>query len=110
MRIRYRHAAALALVGWYLMAPPSSDPPGYLGPLYQRFQVGSFDSRNACERGRRMMIDRFMADLQRDPGDAAAVHGLDAFYFSQCLASDDPRLEGKFGEEFRRCEAGNCKE
>jgi hypothetical protein len=105
-----RHAAALALVGWYLMVQPSSDPPGYLGPLYQWFQVGSFDSRNACERGRRMMIDRSMADLQRDPGDAAAVHGFDAFYYSQCLASDDPQLAGKFGEELRRCEAGNCKE
>ena len=104
------HAAALALLGWYLMIPPSSDPPGYLGRLYQWFQAGSFDSRNSCERGRRMMVDRFMADLQKDSSDATAVHGLDAFYYSQCLAGDDPRLEGKFGEEFRRCEAGNCKE
>jgi hypothetical protein len=105
-----RHAAALALVAWYLMVPPSSDPAGYLGRLYQWFQVGSFDSNNACEGGRRMMIDRFMADLQRDPDNATAVHGFDAFYYSQCLAGDDPRLEGKFGKEFRRCEEGNCKE
>ena len=102
-----RHAAALALVAWYLMVPPSSDLASYL--VYQWFQVGSFDSRNACERGRRMMIDRFMADLQRDSSDTAAVHGFDAFYYSQCLAGDDLRLEGKFGEKFRGCEAGNCQ-
>ena len=101
-----RHAAALALVAWYLMVPPSSDLASYL--VYQWFQVGSFDSKNTCERGRRMMIDLFRADLQRDSSDTAAVHGFDALYYSQCLASDDPRLEGKFGEKFRRCEAGNC--
>jgi hypothetical protein len=57
-----------------------------------------------------MMINRFMGDIQKDPSNTAAIHGFDAFYYSQCLAGDDPRLEGKFGEEFRRCEAGNCKE
>ena len=57
-----------------------------------------------------MMINRFMGDIQKDPSNTEAVHGFDAFYYSQCLAGDDPRLEGKFGEEFRRCEAGNCKE
>jgi hypothetical protein len=91
-----RHAAALALVGWYLLVPPSafrvSDLASGLEPLSQWLQIGSFDSANACEQGRRMMIDRFMADLQRDSGNATAVHGFDAFYYSQCLASDDPRL------------------
>jgi|HubBroStandDraft_2_1064218.scaffolds.fasta_scaffold17658_3 hypothetical protein len=102
------NAAALALVGWYLMVPPRSDLDSYF--VYQWFQVGSFDSASACEQGRRMMINRFMGDIQKDPSNTAAIHGFDAFYYSQCLAGDDPRLEGKFGEEFRRCEAGNCKE
>jgi hypothetical protein len=105
--MKLRHAAALALVVWYLMVPPNSDLASYL--VYQWFQVGSFDSRNACERGRRMMIDRFMADLQGDSSDTAAVHGLDGFYYSRCLAGDDPLLEDKFGEKFRACETGNCQ-
>ena len=67
-----RHAAVLALVGWYLMVPPSSDLATRLEPLYQSFQIGSFDSANACEQGRRMMIDRFVADLQKDYSDATA--------------------------------------
>lgn len=97
--VNLRHAAALVLVGWYLIVPPSafkvSDLASGLEPLWQWLQIGSFDSANACEQGRRMMIDKFMADLQRDSGDATAVHGFDAFYYSQCLASDDPRLKGK---------------
>ena len=97
--MKLRHAAALTLVSWYLMVPPSalrfSDLATGLEPLWQRWQIGSFDSANACEQGRRMMIDRFMADLQRDPSNAEAVHGFDAFYYSQCIASDDPRLQTK---------------
>ena len=97
--MKSRHGAALALVGWYLMVPPSasrvSDLAIGLEPLYQWLQIGSFDSKNACEQGRRMMINRFMTDLQRDPSDATAVHGLDALYYSECIAPDDPRLKPK---------------
>jgi len=92
-----RHAAALALVGWYLMVPPSADVAADLAtglePLRFWFQVGSFDSANACEQGRQVMTDRFMADLQKDPSNAEDVHSFDAFYYSECVASDDPRLE-----------------
>ena len=92
-----RHVAALALVGWYLMVPPSAfkvaDLASKLEPLWQWYQIGSFDSPNACEEGRRMMIYKFMAELQRDSGNAGAVHGVDAFYYSECIASDDPRLK-----------------
>ena len=47
------------------------------------------------------MINRSMADLQRDPSNSEAasnteaVHGFDAFYYSECVASDDPRLKRK---------------
>jgi hypothetical protein len=93
-----RHAAALALVGWYLIIPPSADVASDLAtglePLWQWFQIGSFDSENACQQGRHMMISRYMADLQNDPSNIEAVHSFDAFYYSQCVASDDPRLNG----------------
>jgi hypothetical protein len=97
--MKARYSTALALVSWYLMVPPSaqrfSDLATGLDPLWQWLQIGSFDSANACQQGRRMMIDHFMADLQRDPNDAGAVHSLDAFYYSECIASDDPRLQTK---------------
>jgi hypothetical protein len=97
--LKPRHAVALVLVGWYLVVPPSafriSDLASGLEPLWQWIQMGSFDSANACEQGRRMMIDRFMTDLQRDSTDATAAHGLDAFYYSECVASDDSRLKPK---------------
>ena len=38
------------------------------------------------------MTDKFMADLQKDPSNTKAVHGFDAFYYSECVASDNPRL------------------
>ena len=89
-----RHAAALALVGWYLMVPP--DPASELAtlePLHWWFQIGSFDSANGCQEARRMMIGRFMTDLQKDYRDTTAVHGMDAFYYSECIATDDPRIK-----------------
>ena len=51
-----RHAAALALVGWYLMVPPATAPNGTKGaklmtdaPLSRWFMHGSFDSAKQCE-------------------------------------------------------------
>jgi hypothetical protein len=41
-----RHTAALALVGWYLMAPPS---PASSVPLNHWLMIGSFDSADQCE-------------------------------------------------------------
>jgi hypothetical protein len=45
-----RHAAALALVGWYLMVPPSTG--GKLdtkAPLPQWINEGAFDRADDCE-------------------------------------------------------------
>ena len=85
------------LVAWYLMIPPSADVAADLAtglePLRFWFQVGSFDSANACEQGRQMMTDKFMTDLQKDPSNTEELfHGFDAFYYSECVASYDPRL------------------
>ncbi len=41
-----RHAAALTLVGWYLMVPPES---GMKLPISQWEHVGSFDKIDDCE-------------------------------------------------------------
>jgi hypothetical protein len=50
-----RHAAALALVGWYLMVPfpdAPGKPPNFHAPLSQWNQMGAFDTAAACDKER----------------------------------------------------------
>ncbi len=77
-----RHAAALVLVGWYLMAPPQKyrgDTPlverKFDAPLNQWNIAKAFDEAQDCERERNE--DRAFG-LMRE----------------QCIAADDPRLKG----------------
>jgi hypothetical protein len=114
-----RHAAALALVGWYLMTPPVASeenwnrvmPPAPLGRWTTR---DSFDTSDACKKAR----DDLIAKVDNDNADEyerwldgratspkllhewAARYSLtaattDANDRSQCIASDDPRLKEK---------------
>ena len=84
-----RHAAALALVGWYLMAPPPfphAKSPFALDdtrPLAQWKLINSFDTAAACKAR--------STSIRDSPVDAVAAIGNAA----QCIASDDPRLKGK---------------
>ena len=53
--MKLRHAAALALVGWYLMGPPRLDGPANFNihaPLTQWTVIEKYDDSGACERGR----------------------------------------------------------
>jgi hypothetical protein len=53
--ITLRHAAALALVGWYLMVPFPDAPgktPNFRAPLSQWNQMGAFDTAVACDKER----------------------------------------------------------
>jgi hypothetical protein len=58
-----RHAAALALVGWYLMMPPigSDGKIYYNAPISQWHINSSYDKAAECEEGRtvykRMTVD-----------------------------------------------------
>jgi len=75
--MKVRHAAALALIGWYLMAPPSSLPTissqgleikeDATAPLSKWKSVGTFLTQKECD-----------------------AHRVGAF---RCVASDDPRLK-----------------
>jgi len=77
-----RHTAALALVGWYLMAPPQKyrgDTPlverKFDAPLNQWSIAKAFDEAQDCERERNE--DRSFGLM-----------------WEQCIATDDPRLKG----------------
>ena len=109
-----RHAAALALVGWYLMMPPDnwtlcsksvadceaiSD-----APLGRWNTTQSFDSANQCEQARSVWEGRGTKDFN-----AAKFNSYETLTTSRstrlmldqgriaarCVSTDDPRLKEK---------------
>ena len=120
--MKSRHAAALALVGWYLMLPPMHQS-GILfrlwyGHLADWTVVNSFDSAKECEDYRRQMIvvagkaippppPGFKVDapsvFEYPPADARALSDgkvyspttnkiYESYPTALCIVSDDPRL------------------
>jgi hypothetical protein len=114
------HAAALALVGWYLIVPPIAYKNGHIDPdqphdypLSKWRTVQAFDSANQCETQAHAVRERLYTTIQHE-FDVPASAGLPfAFainhaktptefdrigwamneYLGQCIASDDPRLK-----------------
>jgi len=85
------HAAALALVGWYLMVPPTSRdfPMGNAdAPLSQwAKRPTTYRDKAECEH---------VLDQQRRLWNAKNKQVKVRFYKqAQCVAIDDPRLKGK---------------
>jgi hypothetical protein len=104
---KIRHAAALALVGWYLMIPPDSAKiPHSLdseAPLSRWITVTTFDTSEKCEK--------VLAELQSKNEDPLEVYKTGKLQRSQkrppdpalgparatnaaCVESDDFRLKG----------------
>jgi hypothetical protein len=85
--VKPRHAAALALVVWYLMVPPdSAKAPHYAdteAPLARwTGREDYFDTLKSCEKT--------LAELQNNERDKELIWAS-----SKCIASDDPRLKSK---------------
>ena len=88
------HAAALALVGWYLMVLPTDnanhiDP---LVPLPRWVVLRAFDTAAACDEAQdqlRYHVSRLNVQIP------VASAASEAAELSQCVASDDPRLKEK---------------
>ncbi|MGO9061540.1 MAG: hypothetical protein ACLQU2_29820, partial [Candidatus Binataceae bacterium] len=96
-----RHAAALALVGWYLMMPPfHKDSEGMIdglmshAPVSQWDHVKSFDTAQACETGWKQNIDHRMSSLRQFNLADSRLGDLwkAATHEARCISSDDPRL------------------
>ena len=99
--MRSRHAAALALVGWYLMVAPSSRHFAFVpsAPLPQWRLAGSFDTAAQCMKVRSKFIDRATDKVHplgpdREALEYAGTRESVATIF-KCIASDDPRLKEK---------------
>ena len=88
-----RHAAALALVGWYLMSPPlslSSSRQISLDlskPLSEWYPLEGYDTEADCNKE----ID---AMNKRAVSMAREYHHMLELSHAQCVATDDPRLKG----------------
>jgi hypothetical protein len=76
--MKLRHAAALALAGWYLMLLPNFGPgiATVTPPVWAAIEH-SYDTAKECERARAKAVPPLASTGQ-------------AFY---CVASDDPRLK-----------------
>jgi hypothetical protein len=98
--MNFRHAAALALVGWYLMLPPLHSAelkplpdksylldwktPNRPPPLATWEIVGSYDSARECAEA--------MSTIRR--GSSSPPLPLE-WGMALCIATDDPRLKEK---------------
>jgi hypothetical protein len=92
--MKQRHAVAFALVGWYLMVPPSKDA-SHIDPsvpLPKWVVLRAFDTAAACNDGQDQLRYRVSRLNLQIPVESAASEAAE---FSQCIASNDPRLKGK---------------
>jgi hypothetical protein len=103
-----RHAAALALVGWYLMMPPinpSTDNERLDAPVSEWVIDSSYDSAQECQQAihtlqRSLMPPRgASAESVRSQAAKAGQHARATDYeraiAAICIATDDPRLKEK---------------
>jgi hypothetical protein len=95
--VKSRHAAVLALVGWYLMTPLGDSNTGkmyYEAPLKYWRLDGSFDTAKECKQAQLRDREWFQQNppkgtLDKDRPDTLGYRGSIA---AVCIASDDPRL------------------
>jgi hypothetical protein len=83
------HAAALALVGWYLMVPPLSPDRTHnnQAPISQWTIFDSFDTAAECSDSLLRQYDR----TERKHNQTLA----DAYSSAASISTDDPRLKAK---------------
>jgi hypothetical protein len=103
--MKIRHAAALALVGWYLIAPPprTEDGTDYdpKAPLSEWQKIGKFETIEECRTYPARLPEIMHGFYVEHPEigesgerrDNAVRKALLAQ--AQCVATDDPRLKEK---------------
>jgi|SRR5271156_2451692 hypothetical protein len=106
--MKLRHAAALALVGWYLMVPPiRSYVPLILlpnEPLTKWEQRQSYDTAEQCKAARKRIQKYLARELTKQrlgkdshyieqPVAQEIIAEQGKLNLSRCIATDDPRLK-----------------
>jgi len=101
--VKFHHAAALTLVGWYLMVPPQiSDSPlkfDYNAPL-SNWKIGSsYDTAKDCENGKWAIFEPFLRTLLKAPPSQGKFDALNRLMTragsNECISNDDSRLKEK---------------
>jgi hypothetical protein len=99
--VRFAHAAAFALVGWYLMVPGED----VKNPIAQLRVYRSYDTASECQAAmdaHRSVLNEHEQDHSRfkklTPEERVKEATKEAeweyeFGFAQCVATDDPRLK-----------------
>jgi len=108
--MKMRHAAALALVGWYLMVPPNKNEDT---PISEWVVRRTYDSADACQQGatseraqaaaRLRQYDNMSASERRNlehnqealDREIADNESIDRSFRATCIEQGDPRLKGK---------------
>ena len=91
MGMKPSHAAALALVGWYLVLLPKDDPTYGVFPVSWSATQGSSDAAKDCEAARAKAVIPPDAAAPRPQSSPTAAQASKAYF---CVATDDPRLKG----------------
>jgi len=108
-RVKSRHAAALALVGWYLMMPPiESCLSAFNGHRCEEVALIKwkiqqiFDSRAKCETVSADFKEKGQGYLTQAARNLPTGKRMDldqadpmTWVAAQCIATDDPRLKEK---------------
>ena len=92
--MKLRHAAALALVGWYLMLPPlDHGVPIVKAPYSEWDNWQGFDTADACQAKKSFFQNEALEPAQKI-GETATQLAMDCRFFDAlCIATDDPRLK-----------------
>jgi hypothetical protein len=95
-----RHAAALAIVGWYLMVPPAIPGTAQVdqsAPLSQWKIRRTFPHNQGCETAKARLHDAALAAQTQNDAMNPRRGGIPALHCilcqAQCVAEDDPRLK-----------------
>ncbi len=82
------HAAALALVGWYLMLPTGDET-----AALSKWQIANtFDRESDCEVSRKEFFDTGTKRMKNAKDDQERVFGM-LMAKATCVPTDDPRLK-----------------
>lgn len=109
--MKLSHAAALALVGWYLMVPPYNDndlKPQTGVPLDEWDRIGApahagdeqdepFLTLGECEAGKAALKQSHLDEAKKHSGalEKMLLRQSESLGEGQCVATDDPRLKQK---------------
>jgi hypothetical protein len=91
--VNARHAAALALVGWYLLLPPIGDgTPEVTAPLSRWEILFSYETERDCQISLSRIVGQTLVDLQK-PMARDKKNFVLRLSSGTCVASNDPRLK-----------------